>query len=361
MHDPVLVQAKLESGDLARVEAELNDSLRTPNGDLPSDIHRTTAIRLMDRAVVRLALGRYEAAARDFRMADETVDVGEMKRVTRSKKTMDPKFVRQMFTHGWAQAANMPYGAKVYERLLLNPLSAIAHSESGDASGACVEARRFGVMEEWTSQIAPQRAKPSRRFGELVTVMACEASGDTALACAAWKRAQAFEAAGKGTRIESECEREPSEDDGRPVDLWIVAGYGHVPVTSLEHAAPASTEESPDVVKFDALSPKSERLEIRVDDRTLTPFEVLDVGQEVRADFLAAHKAVTVRMLGQTATTGQWSPDAWEVLPAHIHAMGARVSRGRHRIRIRMRGKEHAREVLIGNEPAKIVSFWELR
>jgi hypothetical protein len=236
-----------------------------------------------------------------------------------------------MYERGWSQAANLPYGPKFYERLLVNPLGALCRLELADESGACAEMRRFGVMSDWTERVAAGRAKPVRAFGELLTVLAC-ANVAPQLSCSALGRAKSL--APDPVSVPGVACGRAAPDVAR---LWLFAAYGRP-------SHPVSPPDKPQAVTL--ISGDATRVEpvaVRVDGRAVAAPEVLDVEAAVRADYDDGQRAMRVTFMGQTAFVGGWSDTAWETLPAHLHLAALELPPGAHDVEVTLRGESRRR------------------
>ena len=191
VYQPARLRSALDARDLEQARGMLDASLTRRRSGATKQSGRDTGRLLLERGSVRMALGDFLGSVQDFDQADRLLDkqaIGTSRYLTMG---FNPKLTVYMYERGWQQAGNLPYGAKFYERLLINPLAALGRLELGDAVGACIEARRFGVMSDWTEQVAAGRAKPVRAFGELISALACT-QVDASLACSSLARAQSL-------------------------------------------------------------------------------------------------------------------------------------------------------------------------
>ncbi|HEX2730967.1 MAG TPA: hypothetical protein VHM70_05155 [Polyangiaceae bacterium] len=300
---------------------------------------------LLERGSVRWAQGDFAGCAQDFAAADRLLDRQALKRVNYLRAGKNPEATVYLFERGWAQAANLPFGPKFYERLLLNPFAAVCRSENDDTTGACVEARRFGVMADYTEQVHAGQAQRARAFGELISAFACQAA-DPTLSHDALERARRFGVAVDEMGLQREASA--AVDDA---ELWIVAAYGRP-------SHPESDENWQNVRIVGGPETRPEPVRVVIDGAERAALEVLDVEAAVQDDFRDAENALTVRFMGMTGTTGQWSPQAWLALPAHVHLLVARVSLGEHAVSVTLRGTEYVRRVTARAGPARLVSFF---
>jgi len=316
---------------------------RRHSGDTKQTGHDTVRL-LLERGSVRMWLGDFSGSVEDFDQADRLLDGQAISRSRYLTKSFNPKFVVYMYERGWQQAAYLPYGAKFYERLLINPLAALSRLELGDAVGACIEARRYGVMSDWTEQVAAGRAKPVRAFGELISTLACT-QVDASLACSSFARAASLDpelARDSGISCAS-----PGSGSAR---LSVLIGYGRP-------SHPLSPLEKPDSVTL-AAGPEAEleQVALRVDGAPLEARELLDVDAAVRADYYEGEHSLSMHLLGEIAYGGSWSGVAWEGLPAHVHFATVDLSPGLHEVNVELRGQQRSRVIRLVPEQSR--SLW---
>ena len=299
---------------------------------------------LLERSSVRMALGDFAGSRDDLDQAERLLDRQAMGRSRYLTGGYNPKATVYVYERGWRQALNLPYGAKFYERLLINPLAAVSRLELRESAGACIEARRFGVMADWTEQVAPKRAAAVRAFGELVATFAC-ASVEPGLACGSLQRAQAL-SPGIAQKHGVSC----TLPAGGRARLGVLIGYGRP-------SHPLSAPEKPDEVTLVSGGETGvEQPTLRVDEQTLAAPEVLDVDAAVRADYYEGEHAFSMRLLGQETQYGCWSGVAWEGLPAHIHLAVLELAPGPHHISVEVRGERRERDVRLA--PLESRSVW---
>jgi hypothetical protein len=287
---------------------------------------------LLERGSLLMALGEFAGCADDLSRADRLLDLQAMGRSRYLTGGYNPKATVYMYERGWSQALNLPYGAKFYERLLINPLGALCRLELSDSAGACTEARRFGVMSDWTERVAPGRTRPVRAFGELVSALAC-AHTDPGLSCRSLTRARSLMPA-----LALDEQLLCGSADEKSSRLAVVVAFGRP-------SRPLSVPERPEVTLASGAETRAERVVLSVDGSSFEAREVLDVDAAVRADYDEGMHAWRVHFMGQTVDVGGWSKEAWEVLPAHVHLRVLELAPGPHRIRVALRGEERGRSV----------------
>jgi hypothetical protein len=332
-YDPVRFRTALDQRELEQAGGMLDGALTRAKSGETKQSGRDTGRLLLERASLRLALEDFGGSIQDFERADRLLDRQAMSRSRYLTGGHNPKATVYMYERGWSQAIDLPYGAKFYERLLLNPLAALARLEQGDVPRACTEARRFGVMSDWTEQVAAGRARPVRAFGELVSVLACTGA-DPSLACASLARVETL-APSLPSRVDISC-GSPASGKAR---LAVMIGYGRP-------SHPRYPPEKPEQVSLaGGAETNPERVVLALDGRELDTVEVLDVDDAVRADFADSQRALVVHLFGQSGYAGGWSYLAWESLPAHIEFVTLDTSAGVHELSVQVRGRTQQRVV----------------
>lgn len=357
-HDTRTIESAMLQHDYATVESRLDHELGTPNGGLPDDHQRQTTIRVFDRAMMRMARRDFEGAARDLTFVDKTIDVDEMERVSRSRNVGNPGHMTELYEQGWMQALNFPFGAKVYERLLVNPLAAMAYLEMDRRRDACVEARRFGVVADFARRIAKGRALNAHRFGELVSAIACDGV-DAPLACESLERSGDLGASFEASELSSSCRAESSSHGKERVDIWIVVAYGSAGRPKNERKEAASGLYDWVSTPEQSADSKPRSIVVAVDSERMTPSPTLDVAELMREDFAASQKGYVVRADGRRIPLRRtWSPDAFEHLVAQMHLAHLAVRPGPRRIRVEVGGVSLERTVNIARRRSRLVTFF---
>lgn len=295
-----------------------------------------TGLVLLEHASVRLAAGELRDSTRDFERADTLLDRQAMTGAKYLRTVKAPRQTIDAYERGWAEFANLPYAPKVYERLLLNPLNALAHLGLRNPRAACVEARRFGVMADFTESLAPERAVQVRAFGELVSSLAC-LGVDPGQACQARARAQALGGNAADLAGSVECSGLPA----KAALLLVVVGYGRPshPVNIPTGSQLVSLVSGPET--------KAEAVDIQVDEQALQAVHVLDVDRAVLEDFEDAQQGGELKVVGETRGPGNWSFSAWQTLPAQISVALVQVTPGQHAVSVRVRGSERRSQLTL--------------
>lgn len=129
----------LDVGDLGAALKASNRALDVPGADsLPETLRKNDALLLLDRAMVLQARRDYRLSARDFQVADKTIEMLDF-----SRSSAD-EIVRYMFTDSAG-----PYKARPYEKLMINTMNMVNYLAEGNLEGARVEGRRFSVMRDY--------------------------------------------------------------------------------------------------------------------------------------------------------------------------------------------------------------------
>lgn len=342
---PSTLRATVDQRDLAGAAAMLDEPLER------ADRHRSLGhgyggLVLLERGSLRWAQGDYSGCASDLQLADHLLDRQAMTRVNYLRAGKNPESMVYMYERGWAQAVNLPFGPKFYERLLLNPIAALCRLEVGDRAGACVEARRFGVMSDYTESLHAGQAKRARAFGELMSTFACRGV-DPALSCRAAERARELGVPVAALDKLGACDSKTTDVS----ELWVLAAYGRP-------SHPAFDQNFERIWIEGGAETLSEPVVIEVDGTPHEAVEVIDIEAAVQDDYQDAENALTVRFMGMTATAGRWSQDAWQVLPAHVVLAIVHVAPGEHAISTTLRGTSYTRNTTLSAGRPGIASFY---
>jgi hypothetical protein len=405
------LRVALDAHDLTKARALVDDALGAGGAkggsgsseanaagaasDTPKRTDGQYALTLLERAIVRAAQGEPSGASADLSLADRALGAGDIARNARTRALRVPAGFRYSYLRGWSQALNIPPGLKFYEWLMLNPLGALfrldgapeAHPDANAdekananvnadekkadananaearaaASSACVEARRFGAVADWTTSVAAGRADGVRAFGELVTALACDAA-DPALACGALRRAGSLATLAARARVARRCSGEAAasgESDAGTVrsgttgdpggEIVVFAAYGRVshPVKPRKDT-PVKPSGGPETEPDPALA-------IRVDGVAAPASEVLDLEAAVQEDFRESQHSVEVTILGVKALTGEWSIWAWELLPSHVAMAVIPATPGAHEVEMTVRGEVSKRRVEVPVAGSRVI------
>jgi tetratricopeptide (TPR) repeat protein len=129
----------LDAGQPKLALTKLNEKLDVDSADkLPSPLENEKVLFLLDRAMVQMQLGRYDATSRDLEACDKQLMILDFSRGTTDELG---KFLFSDDTG--------PYRAPAYEKLLVNTMNMVSYLARGDLSGARVEARRLSVLSDY--------------------------------------------------------------------------------------------------------------------------------------------------------------------------------------------------------------------
>lgn len=349
------MERELQGGrvESARDKASAGLGVGRPTA-MPDRVGRATARFLLDRGVLAMAMGDFGAASRDLAEADRIVDGDEIARwnffTAGAKKPKDASW--DFFRRGWVQGLNIPWGPKVYERLMTNPLASLAFMANDDPRAACVEARRFASTERYMAPFAPDAA-PVRAFGHLVSSLVCDAAGEPDLAC------RHLESAARVPRYDvlvprvglearlADCRA--GEVGAMPPNLWIAIAFGRAP-SALGNVETGLVR----IVGGAAAAPAH----ATVDGETIALPEVADLVASARADYSVAVGLTSRNGCPVQRQLGAWSVETWSTLPAHVHLLGMRATRGEHSVTLRVGTRERTQRITIG-DAAKLVAMIE--
>jgi tetratricopeptide (TPR) repeat protein len=133
------IRSALLAGNKKQALAHANAVLEVEKSrELPEDVSGDNALLVLERGTVKQGMGRHEGAARDFRVADQHLELLDIKNDTAGN------------IGKWLFSDDVTvYKAPPHEKLLLNTLGMVNYLTLGDLESARVEARRFTVMQSY--------------------------------------------------------------------------------------------------------------------------------------------------------------------------------------------------------------------
>ena len=230
------VRTALDEGLPREAIAALNKELDVDkDSELPKDIQGDNALLVLDRASIQQSLAQWQLAENDFQASDKAIDMLDL-----SQNASD-SIGKYIFSDSVGR-----YVAPPYEKLLINTLNMLNYLETGDLSGAKIEARRLAVMQKYYADTLGAADNPILGLGGFLAGVAFEKSGDIDEALRWYDSALAFggyealgptiaRLLGKGTyssprlkALAASARAEPplAEDEG---EILFVVGYGRVP------------------------------------------------------------------------------------------------------------------------------------
>lgn len=161
----------LDVDDLDAALRASNRALDVKKADaLPESLGKNGALLLLDRAMVLLARQEHQFSARDFQLADKSVEILDFSRST------GDEIVRYMFSDSAG-----PYKARPYEKLMINTMNMLNYLAPGNLEGARVEARRFSVMRDYllgADKVDHEAVRRAGAPGSYLAGFAFEKSGE---------------------------------------------------------------------------------------------------------------------------------------------------------------------------------------
>ncbi len=404
------MRTALDVRDPRRAIAHLNRELGVSrDGERPRRLIGEQPLLLLDRATLQQSLAQFANSKSDYEVADKAIDALDL-----SHGALD-EVGRRVLSDSAGR-----YVAPPHEKLLVNVLNLVNYLETGDLSGARVEARRMSVMARYLRERDPRERGPSAALGlgSLLAGFAYEKSGNDEEAHRYYADVNAVEWRAQSGFPERTDTTGSDTEDG---ELLVVVGWGRVPHRvahrvplglALTRASPLLAESDREAasrlaaqglvtwVNYPTLAPERPRGEvptILVDGRTVHLDATLDVSAEVRAewrrregDVMAAAITRTVArvlvgqaiegaantsdkkgvkamgfflsLLAQAAMTAADVPDtrSWETLPARVGIARVRLRPGEHRVVLRARGTEREGNVRVTPAGWRAVSLFAL-
>jgi hypothetical protein len=230
------MRTALDEGNSKEAIAAVNEELEVKTSkDLPVDITGDNAILVLDRASIQQSVLAFDDSKRDFQAADKAIDMLDL-----SKSGLDT-----LGTWVFSDSAGK-YVAPPHEKLLVNALNIVNYLETGDLSGAKVEARRLSVMTRYMRDTLKETDNSMLALGGLLAGFAFEKSGDADEALRYYDEALAFGAypslgpavkdlLGRGNYKSprllalAEGQPEPKPEDAELGEVLVVVGHGRVP------------------------------------------------------------------------------------------------------------------------------------
>jgi hypothetical protein len=230
------VRTALDEGRPQQAIAELDKQLEVDSpAQLPNDLQGANALLVLDRASIQQSLAQWKASQTDFQASDKAIDMLDLAR------NAGDSIGEYVFS-----GSSGKYVAPPYEKLLINTLNMINYLETGDVSGAKIEARRLAVIQRYYADQLQAKENPILGLAGFLAGLASEKAGDVDEALRWYDEALQFSgfeaiapsvsrlAAQGGTysspRLKAALARAPAaplaEDEG---EIVFVVGYGRVP------------------------------------------------------------------------------------------------------------------------------------
>jgi len=176
------MRTALDEGDSKAALAAVNEELEVKSSkDLPAEVVGDNALLVLDRASIQQSVLAFDDSKRDFQAADKAIDMLDL-----SKSSLDA-----IGTWVFSDSAGK-YIAPPHEKLLINALNMLNYLETGDLSGAKVEARRLAVMTRYLRDVLKESDNGMLALGGVLAGFAFEKSGDTDEALRYYDEALAF-------------------------------------------------------------------------------------------------------------------------------------------------------------------------
>jgi hypothetical protein len=242
-HELRTIQARtaLDAGQPRQAIAHINQELGVKTDkDMPAELAGDNALLVLDRGTIQQSLTQFDSSKTDLQASDKAIDMLDL-----AHNTGD-SIGEYVFS-----GSSGRYVAPPYEKLLINTLNMINYLETGDLSGAKVEARRLSVMQRYIRDEIKEPNNAILGLGGFLAGFVYEKSGDADEALRYYDDALQFtgfgvlapavrELAARATfkspriaKVLAEADGNapaeaaaPTEDGG---DVICVVGYGRVP------------------------------------------------------------------------------------------------------------------------------------
>jgi tetratricopeptide (TPR) repeat protein len=242
-HELRTVQARsaLDAGQPRQAIEFINKQLDVKSDkDMPAELAGDNALLVLDRGTVQQSLAQFDGSKNDFQASDKAIDMLDL------AHNAGDSIGEYIFS-----GSSSRYVAPPYEKLLINTLNMINYLETGDLSGAKVEARRLSVMQRYIRDEIKEPNNSILGLGGFLAGFVYEKSGDADEALRYYDDALQFTGFGvlapavrelapratfKSERIakalaeaESNAPAEPAAPAEEGGDVICVVGYGRVP------------------------------------------------------------------------------------------------------------------------------------
>jgi hypothetical protein len=230
------MRTALDAGQPRQAIAHVNEELGVDKDqDLPKKIEGDDALLVLDRGTIQQSLTQFKLSEHDLQASDKAIDMLDL------AHNAGDSIGEYVFS-----GSSSRYVAPPYEKLLINTLNMINYLETGDLSGAKVEARRMSVMQKYIRDDLKESENSILGLGGFLAGFAYEKSGDPDEALRYYDEALGFAGyaslpgairglSSQGTyrspRIEkalAAATSEPAAADGDG-EIVCIVGYGRVP------------------------------------------------------------------------------------------------------------------------------------
>ena len=133
--------------------------------EYPDELDGDISLLLLERAMIKQGLSRFDASAEDFKTADKNLELLDLQNDTMGS------IGKYIFSDD-----STKYRAPAYEKLLVNTFNMVNYMALGDFEGARVEARRLRVMQKYLQGEESEQAA-LLDLGSYLAGFAFEASG----------------------------------------------------------------------------------------------------------------------------------------------------------------------------------------
>jgi hypothetical protein len=230
------MRTALDAGQPRQAITHINEELGVDKDqELPKKVEGDDALLVLDRGTIQQSLTQFKLSEHDLQASDKAIDMLDL------AHNAGDSIGEYVFS-----GSSSRYVAPPYEKLLINTLNMINYLETGDLSGAKVEARRLSVMQKYIRDELQERENSILGLGGFLAGFAYEKSGDPDEALRYYDEALQFAGyyslpgairslSSQGTyrspRIDKAIaaaanEPDPADGDG---EIVCIVGYGRVP------------------------------------------------------------------------------------------------------------------------------------
>jgi len=176
------MRTALDAGAPRQAIVALNGELEVgTEKDLPKSLGGDNALLVLDRGTIQQSLTQFKLSERDLEASDKAIDMLDL------AHNAGDSIGEYVFS-----GSSSRYVAPPYEKLLINTLNMVNYLETGDLSGAKVEARRLSVMQRYVRDDLHEKSNSILGLGGFLAGFTYEKSGDADEALRYYDEALAF-------------------------------------------------------------------------------------------------------------------------------------------------------------------------
>src|SRR5262245_43770976 len=176
------VRTALDAGQPRNAIQAVNEALGVKGDkELPKEMGGDNALLVLDRGTIQQSLTQFKLSQQDLQASDKAIDMLDL------AHNAGDSIGEYVFSGSATR-----YVAPPYEKLLINTINMINYLETGDLSGAKVEARRMNVMKRYLKDELKEPQNSILGLGGFLAGFAYQKSGEPDEALRYYDEALAF-------------------------------------------------------------------------------------------------------------------------------------------------------------------------